>query len=158
MTAQPDLTGMRIVVVEDDTVLANAICRDLREVGATVLGPAPTPFYATQLIGRRKIDAAVLDLYLHGEAVFGVADLLLEQGVAILFLTSYEGEPIPARFRGCSVMAKPVEAEKLIGEIVATTQRPKAPKIAASMPAILSRQAPMQTFARALARGISSTN
>ena len=51
-----DLNGKRIVVVEDDYLLANDICRELRELGATVLGPAPTPFYATQLIGRRKIE------------------------------------------------------------------------------------------------------
>ena len=60
-----DLNGKRIVVVEDDFVLATDICRTLRELGATVLGPAPTPFYAMHLIGGKKIDAAVLDVRLH---------------------------------------------------------------------------------------------
>ena len=71
-----DLNGKRIVVVEDDFLLATDICRELRELGATVLGPAPTPFYAAQLIGRRRIDAAVLDVRLHGTTVFEVADML----------------------------------------------------------------------------------
>ena len=48
-----ELNGKRIVVVEDDYLLANDICRELRDLGATVLGPAPTPFYAKHLIGRK---------------------------------------------------------------------------------------------------------
>ena len=47
-----DLNGKRILVAEDDYFLATDICRDLRELGATVLGPAPTSFYALSLLGR----------------------------------------------------------------------------------------------------------
>ena len=80
-----DLNGKRIIVVEDDYLLATDLCRELRNLGATVLGPAPTPFYAMQLVGRKKIDAAVLDVRLHGTTVFEVAEMLQERGIPIMF-------------------------------------------------------------------------
>lgn len=152
-----DLNGKRIVVVEDDYLLATDICRELRDLGATVLGPAPTPFYAAQLIGRRKIDAAVLDVRLHGADVFGVADLLHEQGVPILFATAYDRKALPRRFQDSSLLEKPLDRKKLISEIVAMTRRP-----AVRMASVAQRhvppppqQAPTQAFARALARSLA---
>lgn len=149
-----ELNGKRIVVVEDDFLLATDICRELRKLGATVLGPAPTPFYATQLIGRRKIDAAVLDIRLHGTTVFEVADLLKSRGVPMLFATAFDRASLPDRFRGSSLLEKPFDREKLVTEVVAMTRRAvqplaKPPQLSAAMP---SFQAPAQTFARALAR------
>ena len=149
-----ELNGKRIVVVEDDYLLATDICRELRELGATVLGPAPTPFYATQLIGRRKIDAAVLDVRLHGTTVFDVADLLRNQGVPILFATAYDRKALPARFRQCGLLEKPLDRKKLVSEIVAMTRRPVVTLsgITHFPPPVTLREAPAQTFARALAR------
>lgn len=155
-----DLNGKRIVVVEDDYLLANDICRELRELGATVLGPAPTPFYATQLIGRRKIDAAVLDVRLHGTTVFDVADLLKSQGVPILFATAYDRKALPARFREASLLEKPLDRKKLVSEIVAMTRRPMAALASvAPFPApAAAREAPAQTFARALSRSFDRSS
>ncbi|HEV7346480.1 MAG TPA: hypothetical protein VGN60_12700 [Devosia sp.] len=154
-----DLNGKRIVVVEDDFLLAADICRDLRELGATVLGPAPTPFYAAQLIGRRRIDAAVLDVRLHGTTVFEVADMLKEQGIPMVFATAYDREALPPRFRESCLLEKPLDRKKLIAEIVIMTSRPivrltKAPRAPAVLPL---RRAPAQVFARALARGLRPT-
>jgi CheY-like chemotaxis protein len=153
-----DLNGKRIVVVEDDYLLATDICRELRDLGATVLGPAPTPFYATQLIGRRKIDAAVLDVRLHGTDVFSVADLLQGQGVPILFATAYDRKALPQRFQKFSLLEKPLDRKKLISEIVAMTKRPtvRIPSIVQWHP-ISPQQTPTQGFARALARTLVPT-
>ena len=152
--AAADLNGKRIVVVEDDFLLATDICRDLRELGATVLGPAPTPFYATQLIGRRKIDAAVLDIRLHGATVFEVADQLRDQGVPILFASAYDRKAIPLRFQETCLLEKPLDRKRLVSEIVAMTRQRTAPVAQAprSLTPLASLQAPPQTFARALAR------
>lgn len=149
-----ELNGKRIVVVEDDYLLANDICRELRDLGATVLGPAPTPFYAMHLIGRKKIDAAVLDVRLHGTSVFDVADLLDDQGVPILFATAYDRKSLPGRFRAAPLLEKPLDRKKLVREICAMMRRPAAPvtRLARAMPEV--REAPAQVFARALARGM----
>lgn len=151
-----DLNGKRIVVVEDDYMLATDMCRLLRDHGATVLGPAPTPFYAMHLIGRKKIDAAVLDIRLHGTTVFEVADKLREQGVPILFATGGDRSSIPGRFQESRLLTKPFDRKKLLSEIHAITRRP------AVRPPILTRpvhsgtglEAPAQMFARALARSL----
>ena len=153
----PDLNGKRIIVVEDDYLLATDICRELRALGAVVLGPAPTPFYATQLIGRRNIDAAVLDIYLHGTNVFSVADHLRAQGVPIIFATAFDRKEIPQRFQDACLLEKPLDRNKLISEIVAMTRNPPRSANVEQLPiALLSPQAPAQVFGRALARTIAT--
>lgn len=154
MEDRVDLNGKRIVVVEDDFVLATDICRTLRDLGATVLGPAPTPYYAMHLIGRKKIDAAVLDVRLHGATVFEVADMLRDQGVPIIFATATDRASMPGRFQEMPLLEKPFDRKKLVSEIQAMTRRPLArPALPThSLPPLTQREAPAQIFARALAR------
>lgn len=156
MEDRTDLNGKRIVVVEDDFVLATDICRTLRDLGATVLGPAPTPFYAMHLIGRKKIDAAVLDVRLHGTTVFEVADMLRDQGVPIIFATASDRQSMPGRFQESPLLEKPIDRKKLVSEIQAMTRRPVArpPMPMHAAPPVTSREAPAQVFARALARSM----
>lgn len=151
-----DLNGKRIVVVEDDFLLATDICRDLRDLGATVLGPAPTPFYAMHLIGGKKVDAAVLDVRLHGTTVFEIADVLQEQGIPILFATAYDQNSLPVRFRGAPLLEKPLNRQKLMAEIYALTRQPVIPasRIAPPPPLLMVPEAPVQSFAKAVARGM----
>lgn len=153
-----DLNGKRIVVVEDDYMLATDICRTLRDHGATVLGPAPTPFYAMHLIGRKKIDAAVLDIRLHGTNVFEVADKLREQGVPIIFATGLDRNTIPGRFQDLPMLTKPFDRQRLVHEIQAMTRRPVARPVSQARPIFASAttEAPVQTFARALARSLQA--
>jgi two-component SAPR family response regulator len=116
-----DLTGKRILVVEDDYLLAKDVCAQLRDLGATVLGPAPTPFYANQLIGppgKLRVHAAVLDVHLHGTTVFEFADELLERSVPILFATAYQRKAIPPRFNNVPLLEKPLDRDKLVGCVV----------------------------------------
>ena len=156
MDETADLNGKRIVVVEDDFVLATDICRTLRELGATVLGPAPTPFYAMHLIGGKKIDAAVLDVRLHGTTVFEVADLLLDRGVPIIFATAMDRNAIPSRFHDAPVLEKPYARKELVTELHAMTRRPLARPVRIASPILpnIPLEAPAQTFARALARSM----
>lgn len=157
-----DLTGRRIVVVQDDFQLASDLCRELRSLGATVLGPAPTPFYAMQLIGQRdhrKVHAAVLDVHLHGTTAYELADTLQERGIPMIFATAHDRRNIPARFNGAPVLQKPVSSGKLIQEIVGLLNRarPSLPQLAAPLPRPpLSNEPPVMHFARALARSMAS--
>jgi DNA-binding response OmpR family regulator len=151
-----DLNGKRIVVVEDDFILATDICRTLRNLGATVLGPAPTPFYAMHLIGRKKVDAAVLDVRLHGTNVFEVADMLHEQGVPIIFATGADRATMPGRFHHSPILEKPFDQKHLVTQLHAMTRRPMprpAPPVRAALVGSATEN-PAQSFARALARGL----
>jgi CheY-like chemotaxis protein len=121
-----DLTGKRILVVEDDGALAEDICRKLRELGATVLGPAPTPFYAMSLLGRRGVDGAVLDVRLHGATVFEVADELAQRGTPIVFAISYGPEIFPARHRQRPRVTKPLDKDGMSEIVRALSTQPLA--------------------------------
>jgi DNA-binding response OmpR family regulator len=120
-----NLDGKRIMVVEDDFLLASAICEELRQAGATVLGPAPTAFYGSQLIGHRPerpIHAAVLDIHLYGQTVYTLADLLVERAVPIMFATGGSSEQLPARFSKVPVLNKPYDVPMLLAKIAELTR------------------------------------
>lgn len=113
----PDLSGKRIVVVEDNFLVAADLCNQLRDLGATVLGPAPTTFYAEQLISSKRIDAAILDVRLHGATVYEIADRLRSRGVPILFATAVSREDLPGRFRDAPYLGKPIDFAKLLAKV-----------------------------------------
>lgn len=150
-----ELNGKRILVVEDDYLLAADICRDLRNLGATVLGPAPTPFYAMQLINGKNIDAALLDIRLHGTTVYEVADTLRANGVPILFTTAFNQDELPVRFSEMPLLPKPVNRHILLRQVSHIARHPVQPMVP-PMPAMrtfpVSASTAPQRFARALAR------
>src|SRR5690242_12211001 len=59
---QLDLTGARVLLVEDEYYIADDLRRTLRAVGATVVGPAPTLSIAMDLFDEGNLDCAVIDL------------------------------------------------------------------------------------------------
>lgn len=66
--ARPDLTGRRVLVVEDDYTIADVLCRHLEGAGADVLGPVPDVAGALELLAAEDaLDGAVLDVNLGGE-------------------------------------------------------------------------------------------
>ncbi len=157
-----DLNGKRIIVVEDDFVIALDMVRVLEALGATILGPALTPFYALQLMGskeRRKLDAAVLDIHLHRTTVFEVADLLQQRGVPFVFVTGQSAEAVPARFSEVQVLPKPVGAETLSACLMSLVRRPLVRPLPKPLPPILEQAEPPATmFARVIARVLGGTD
>ncbi|MER2269238.1 response regulator [Methylobacterium oxalidis] len=82
------LDGTRILLVEDEYLIAIEVARWLRTAGATVVGPVPSVDQALDLIADDGIDAAVLDVNLgDGDRVYPVADRLNALGVPYLFAT-----------------------------------------------------------------------
>ncbi len=115
---EPILRDCRILVVEDEYVLADELRAELGEVGAIVLGPAGTLAQALDLIrSGEQIDGAVLDVNLRGERVFPAADLLVERGVPFVFTTGYDESVIPARFAHVIRCRKPVDISSIIQAI-----------------------------------------
>ena len=104
------LHGCRILVVEDEFMLADELCRGLGDAGAVVLGPAGTVDGAIELISATAhIDVAVLDVSLRGAKVFPVADLLEGLTVPFVFTTGYDASVIPPRFRHLTRCEKPID-------------------------------------------------
>lgn len=113
------LTGKRILVVEDEPIVAIMIEDILTDLGVTVIGPASTLRDAMQLARDGAFDAAMLDVNLNGEDGRVVAAFLKEKGVPFVFATGYgswdaaaEAEVIVVRkpFGGGQVAAALVKA------------------------------------------------
>ena len=87
------LTGTRVLVVEDEIFASMLVEDELRDAGATVLGPAPSVGDALRLVEAAAADggisAAVLDINLDGRHVAPVADRLAALGVPFVFATGY---------------------------------------------------------------------
>ena len=83
-----DLTGARILIVEDAVLLAMELETGLSEAGAQVLGPAYELEEALALLDQ-PVDAAVLDANLNGLSVGPVAEILAGRGVPFVFATGY---------------------------------------------------------------------
>jgi CheY-like chemotaxis protein len=104
----------RILVVEDDYVIAAELAESLTEFGASVVGPAASVAEALALIVREvPLDAAVLDVNLGSENVFPVADALEQRGVPYVFATGYDQRIIPARYAAARRFEKPVDVQAL---------------------------------------------
>ena len=108
------MQGLRILVVEDDFLLAEDLRRTLEDFGAIVIGPLPTLSRAlAQVENEARLDGAILDINLGGEQVFPLADRLTERGVPFLFMSGYDKATIPARFAGILLLPKPLDIERL---------------------------------------------
>ena len=108
------LTGLNVLVVEDEYLVADDLHRTLQAAGAQVLGPVPTVAEALSVVGAgNRIDGAVLDINLHGEMAYPVADALLARGVGFVFATGYDRQHVPARYGHVPCCEKPVQVWKL---------------------------------------------
>jgi DNA-binding NtrC family response regulator len=107
----PWLKGKRILVVEDEALIAVMVEDMLTEMGSVVVGPAATIEEALALARTETIDA-VLDVNVRGERIDPVADALLERGVPMLFATGY-GEVRLASGAVATVIDKPYTQDKL---------------------------------------------
>src|SRR5688500_8003036 len=102
---EPDsLRDRRLLVVEDDYAIASDLEEALEAHGAHVIGPAGTVADALELIAAQaEIDGAVLDIDLHGERAYPVADALRGRGVPFIFATGTTPRSSPPPTRRCRV-------------------------------------------------------
>ena len=105
----------RVLVVEDEYLLAEDLREELIEGGAAVIGPAQTVARALELVASPgRLDAAVLDINLGGELAYPVADALAERGVPFLFTTGYDSSALPDRFNTVNRCEKPVDMKRMM--------------------------------------------
>jgi len=114
MADTPVLAGRRILVVEDEMMIAMLVEDMLTELGCSVVGPAHALAEALALAQSEPgLDAALLDVNLAGQPVFPVADALREKGVPAIFSTGYGDAGLLDIDRGSPVLQKPFRAGDL---------------------------------------------
>lgn len=112
LALKPDLDllrGKRILIVEDEFLVADRTRRELEKNGAHIVGPVPSVELALDLLDEAAIDAAILDINLDGEKVYPLADILVEREIPFVFATGYETSTMPEKYRGFILCEKPTE-------------------------------------------------
>ena len=110
----PELRGLKVLVVEDNFLIAELIRSLLADCGCETIGPAPRVSSALALVDGRHLDGAFLDINLAGEYCFPVAELLRERGIPFVFLTGYDdSEIIPPALREVPRISKPFDNRKV---------------------------------------------
>ena len=105
--------SLRILVVEDEGLVALTLEDLLEDLGCQVVGSVGTLAAAMEFVGSgAAFDAAFLDVNVGGERVFPVAEALAERAVPFAFTTGY-GEIADARFSTALVLGKPIRRESL---------------------------------------------
>ena len=103
------LRGCRVLVVEDEYLIAEDLCEELLSCGAEVMGPAACVADALDLLGYGPApDMAVLDIGLENEKVYPVADALRARGIPFVFATGYDARVIPTAYADVPRTEKPV--------------------------------------------------
>lgn len=125
-----DMAGRRILVVEDETLIAISIEVALQDLGCVVVGPVGKLDAALLLARDEALDAAVLDVTIRGGKVFPVAEQLLTRGVPFVLASGYGDWALPKQMQNVPRLTKPFtpqELEEQVRSLVAgTTERMRA--------------------------------
>ncbi len=109
------LKGTRILIVEDDYVVADALRYLIDGYEGSVTAIVPSIERAFDTLATDPVDIAVLDINLRGVSVVPLANHLRARGIPFVFLTGYgDADLLPEHLRGQPRFDKPVQAERLV--------------------------------------------
>lgn len=124
-SANPLLFGRRLLVVEDDYLVAIEVAGALEDYGAQIVGMAGSIKDAQAVIAAEhdRLDGAVLDVNLDGDRVYPVADTLMGLGIPFVFATGYDPWIIPDTYAGIPLCEKPIRVATLTRLLAAQIAR-----------------------------------
>jgi DNA-binding NtrC family response regulator len=112
--AERSLHRCRILVVEDEYLLADELALELEDEGAVVLGPVSNVQHALALLDSEATpDGAILDVNLGGELAFPIADALIGRGVPLIFTSGYDPAVFPDRYSHVPKCEKPFDMNRI---------------------------------------------
>lgn len=101
-------TGRRVLIVEDESLVAMLLETILSDMGCDVIGPEANVDDGLRIAsGTGELDAALLDVNVAGQEVFPVAEALKARGVPFVFSTGYGEAGLPEHWRGNPTVQKP---------------------------------------------------
>lgn len=107
------LAGCRILVVEDEMLIALIIEETLQDLGCVVVGPVGRVDAALQLAKDETLDAAILDVSIRGGKVYPVAEQLLARGIPFVLASGYGDWALPDAFQAQPRLTKPFTPQRL---------------------------------------------
>lgn len=111
------LANCRILVVEDEFLIAAALCDMLEDAGAVVVGPVATITDAMQILQDQRVEAAILDMNLNGQWSDPIAEDLCARRIPFVFTTGYGANERTKRF-AARVVPKPYGWEEVEEQLV----------------------------------------
>jgi CheY-like chemotaxis protein len=109
------LAGVRVLLVEDETLVAMLLEDMIGDLGGTVVGAASRVGRALEIVNdpATKIDVGLLDVNLAGEDAFPIAAALAERGVPFAFSTGYGNAGLPELWRSRPTLQKPFTQDQV---------------------------------------------
>ena len=111
------LEHVRVLVVEDEYLVAILIKEILESAGCIVMGPIPRLSEALAALSQDTCDAAILDVNLAGERVDPVAKELSSRNIPFVFVTGYGTNVLPGEFTERPRICKPFKMDDLLGAL-----------------------------------------
>ncbi|CCV05672.1 Response regulator receiver protein [Mesorhizobium metallidurans STM 2683] len=111
-------TALRILIVEDEWLIAEDHAAQLRDAGHRIVGPVASVSAAIDHVEREGPDVALLDIQLNGETSYALADTLRGKAIPFAFVTGHSSN-IPERFADIKVLQKPVSQWALTSAVTA---------------------------------------
>ena len=108
-----ELARCRVLVVEDEILIALEIQDALQDFGCEVIGPVGKLAAALEMASNEKVDAAILDVTIRGGKVFPVADILLARDVPFVLASGYGDWALPEAMRDQPRLTKPFSTAEL---------------------------------------------
>ena len=105
--------GLRVLVVEDEMMVALFLETMLIDLGHQVAGPVARLEKGLEVIEREAIDLAVLDVNINGREVYPIAEALEARGVPFIFATGYGSAGLRPAYSGRPVLQKPYRSDDL---------------------------------------------
>lgn len=105
--ARSDLDGLRVLLVEDESLIAMLIEDALCDLNCAVAAVAATLGDALDKASSVDFDVAILDVNLNGSPAYPVAELLVRRQIPFIFATGYGASGVPEAFRSIPLLAKP---------------------------------------------------
>lgn len=109
MTDAVSLTGRRVLVVEDEALIAMLIEETLADIGCETVGTASDLVDALDKVRALAFDVAILDINLNGQRSFPVAEALAARGIPFVISSGYGSERLPPALQGRPTLQKPFQ-------------------------------------------------
>jgi CheY-like chemotaxis protein len=111
--AAVELTGRRVLVIEDESMVTMLIHDTLADIGCEVVGSASRFDDALAKAKSLPFDIAILDVNLNGRQTFPIAEALSERGVPFVWATGYGAGGLPESHQKVPVLPKPFQLSDL---------------------------------------------
>jgi CheY-like chemotaxis protein len=114
----PTIQYRRVLLIEDDVVIASQLARAFVDVGAEVVGPVGSLGRAIEVAETAQFDCALVDIKLKGVDAYPVVDILMRRSLPLAFVTGYDRHNIPLGYRNIPLIRKPVDPSEIARALV----------------------------------------